>query len=184
MGVKVQGLRDVLVAEWVRAAAVEHACGASRGACRAIKAYGERDVQEVMAAVAGAAELGPEQGAGVWDAWQGWYPRYVSAEVKRMLPELVARWPTVKLRKKREAQRQKRERWCRDGEAFVRTMGAEPWSLPVLRTMLGLKRRRFEALLTVLVKIGAVRRLGRESALAVASPEWSREQMQALSPSL
>lgn len=180
---KHQSIGAVLRAWWTEAAELQKANGVSAGTVRAIQAHGEADVVETLASIADAGEQGPDVGADVLWAWLAWYPAYVGAEVARMLPVWVERWPTKEARWKENASRQKHARWCDDAAAIVNEAAVYWVRLDTLQRKLGLREKRCLALVKALHAIGAVRIRG-ETVLSVASAEYAREKMHALVPSI
>lgn len=177
---KVHSVAAAFRADWDKA--IGGLEGVSAGVVRSLRAYAEVDVEETLATIASAGDLGPGRGAGLLLTWRRWHPAYVVAEIARQLPELVERWPTRAVRREREIARQKRVHWADDAQRTVEAMGCGSWPKSVLCAQMNMRPGRFERLIDALIQVGAVKTWGDRapSVLAVASPQWAREKILAL----
>jgi len=168
--------RDPFGSDWDRA--IDALEGVSGGARRALKAHADVEVREVHASIGTSFDL--------FLAWRQWHPQYVRAEIERLLPELRKRWPTKAERKQREIDRQRRAYLLADVGRIEGLMLSGVWRKEVVRDRLKIKPKRFEAILSMLKELGAVRDMSGDSQRFywIAPFVAVREKILALSPSL
>lgn len=155
--VSAKKLRETFRGEWARVIKFVQASGVSAGAARALEAHVELDVEDTMQALAETGRADPVRGAAVTAMWLEWYPRYVEAETRRVLPELSQRWPGERARRERQTLRRKMERWCSDGEDVLRVIERAHITPDVARRKLGMPIDRFDKIVAALKAIGAAK---------------------------